>query len=114
MDVIKECFRENAGTFTEKLKAAGFSVDQARQFLPEIESSILDSVENSGVAKMITCLVSEEPSRMFSTSDINLMAIKLGMNSDQVMSGLEAIMPVMTRAFSKNNYETVGAVDSLA
>jgi len=114
MDFIKECFKEQDGAFLEQLKGAGFSTDQARQFLPEAASGILDSAQDTGIEAITKQLVADGPSQLLSSVNADAIAEKLGMNSDLVAKGLAAIAPVLAQAFSQKSDGLVGAVTSLA
>ena len=109
MDFIKECFDEHGVAFMASLEAAGLSVEQARKFLPEAASSILDSTQKIGVFQTITCLLSDHHSQLLRMIDVNAIAEKSGMNFDQVASGFHAIALVLLQTYSKKNEKFVGA-----
>lgn len=113
MDFITECFEQHSGAFTEKLAGAGFSIDQAKQFLPEAASGIFNATQDAGAEQMITGLITGGPSKLISSINITEMASKLGMNSEQISSGLEAIAPLLSQVLSETNNGVVGAVSSL-
>ena len=114
MDFLKECFEENDGALTEQLKGAGFSADQASQFLPEAASGILDSARDMDVAEVSSQLVSDGPSQLLNAVYVDSIAEKLGMNPDLVTKGLAAIAPVLSQAFAQKGEGLMGAVSSLA
>lgn len=114
MDLIKECFQEQDGAFTEQLKAAGFSTDQARQFLPGAASALLDSTQDKGVEEMTRQLSSDGPDQLLGAVNVNAIAGKLGMSPDLVGKGLSAIAPLLAQAFLQKGDGLVGAVTSLA
>ena len=114
MDLIKECFEEQGGALTEQLKAAGFSGDQAGQFLPEAASGILDSAQGMDIAEITSQLVSDEPSQFLNAINVDAIAEKLGMSSDLVTKGLAAIAPVLSQAFAQKGDGLLGAVSSMA
>ncbi len=114
MDLIKECFEENGGALTEQLKAAGFSGDQAGQFLPEAASGIIDSAQGMNIAEITSQLVSDGPSQFLSAVNVNAIAEKLGMSSDLVTKGLAAIAPVLSQAFAQKGDGLLGAASSMA
>lgn len=113
MDFIKECFEKYGGTFAEKLQEVGFSTDQASQFLPETASAIMQRVQDTGIEKTMAVLLSEEPTQLLNFNNIEDIAKKLGMNSVQVTTGLEAITPVMSKVLSQKNKDLVGTAASL-
>ena len=114
MDFIKDCFEEHGDALTEQLEGAGFSADQARQFLPEAASGIVNSAQGLDVAEIAQQLVSEGPSSFLSAINADAIAEKLGMNSDLVTKGLAAIAPVLSQAFAQKGEGLMGAVSSLA
>ena len=114
MDFIKECFNEHSSAFTEALTGTGFSADQAKQFLPEAASGIVDATQGAGIQEMITGLISGGPSQLLSSINTDEIAAKLGMNSEQVSSGFEAITPILSQALSNTDNGIAGAVSSLA
>ena len=63
---------------------------------------------------MMAALLSEEPSQLLRSINVEAIANKLGMDNDQVTAGLEAITPVISKAFSQNNNNHVGAAAALA
>ncbi len=114
MEFLNECFEEHGGALTEQLTAAGFSGDQARQFLPEAASGILESAQGLDVAEISQQLVSDGPSPFLSAVNVDAIAEKLGMNPDLVTKGLAAIAPVLSQAFAQKGEGLMGAVSSLA
>ena len=63
MDFIKECFNEHSSAFTEALTGTGFSADQAKQFLPEAASGIVDATQGAGIQEMIQVVAHDAPGR---------------------------------------------------
>lgn len=114
MDFIKECFKEHDGALIDQLKGAGFSGYRARQFLPEAATGILDSSQDTSVEQMTEQMVSGAPSQFLNSVNVEVIAEKLGMNSDQVTKGLAAITPVLAREFSQESDYLFGALTSLA
>ena len=114
MNFIKDLFEEHGDTLTEELEGAGFSTDQARQFLPEAASGIADSAQGLDVADIAQQLASGVPSPFLSAINADAIAEKLGMNSDLITKGLAAIAPVLSQAFAQKGEGLMGAVSSLA
>jgi hypothetical protein len=114
MDFIKDSFKEHEGALIEQLKVAGFSVDQAKQFLPEAATGILDSTQDAGVEQITKRLLSGDPSELSGSVDIAAIAAKLGIDSDQVTKGLAAIAPILARVLSQKGGGLLGAVSSFA
>ncbi len=111
---IRECFEENAGAFTRSLQGAGFSVEQAGKFLPEAASGILESTKESGITQLSAGFASGDPAKPLSDINVDAIADKLGMDADQVSSGLLAIMPVLSSVMSDKSEGILDAVSSLA
>lgn len=114
MDLISKCFQENDGAFLEQLKAAGFSTDQARRFLPASESYFLDFTQDKGVEQITQQLVSDSPAQFLNSVNADAIAKKLGMDSDLVKKGLAAIVPLLAQTFSRKSEGLIGAVTSIA
>lgn len=114
MNYISRCFTAYNGAFTESLIAAGFSADQARQFVEITVSFILYTVKNNDLKKTVEILLSDDPSQLLKMIDTDDIASKLGIESDQVSAGLAAISPVMKLVFIKNSNQIVDAAASLA
>lgn len=97
IDYIEECFNENRSLFTAKLQEVGFTEEQANKFFPEAAEGILDSTHNSGIAQKIGELLSDDPSTLLASIDVESIAQTLGMSSGRVKTGLEAIAPVLSK-----------------
>lgn len=114
MDFIKNYFEEYSSALTRKLEDAGITGDLASQFLPESASAIQYTIKNTKLEKTIKILLSDNPSQLLKSVNVYEMAIKLGINSEQVSSGLDAIAPVVSQVFSLKRHEIVAATASLA
>jgi len=114
MNFITTCFTEYDSALSELLKGAGFSADQARMFLPNAASGIIDSFQSKDIEEIISAFGSKEPTQLIGTININAIAKKVNMDSDQVTSGFEAIAPVLSQAFTHNTDGMVGAAISIA
>ena len=99
---------------TGYLMRAGFSSDQAREFLTTAASSILESFHHREIEEIIAAMGSAEPTRLLNTVNVNVLADKLGINAYLVRQGFETVSPVMARAFSANSRGVVGAAASIA
>lgn len=114
MDFIKDCFEEHGDALTEQLEGAGFSADQASQFLPEAASGILESAQGLDLAEISQQLIADGPSPLLSAINTDAIAEKLGMNSDLVTKGLAAIAPLLSQEFAQKGEGLMGAVSSMA
>ena len=99
---------------TGYLMRAGFSSDQAREFLTTAASSILETFHHREIEEIIAAMGSAEPTRLLNTVNVNVLADKLGINAYLVRQGFETVSPVMARAFSTNSRGIVGAAASIA
>ena len=102
MDFIKNMINENSGAFTESLSGAGFSVDQAKGFLPEVVSSISNACDKDGIGNVVSGITSGDSSQLLDSINVGDIASKLGMSSEQVSSGFESIMPALKNLISAN------------
>ena len=114
MDFIKNYFDEYSSVLTRKLEDAGITGDLASQFLPETASAIQYSIKNTSLEKTIKILLSDNPSQLLQSVNVHEMAKNLGINTEQVSSGLDAIAPVVSQVFSLKRHEIVAATASLA
>lgn len=109
MDVISEFFDQNESHLMQKLEGAGFSVNQARDFLPEAAESILRSTQNTGIAQAITGLL-DDPAQLMDSINANEIVEKLKMRPERVASGFGVIIPVLSRALSQKRNGIVGSI----
>ena len=114
MDFIKIHFDEYSSALSKKLEDAGITGDLASQFLPETASAIQYTIKNSSLEKTIKILLSDNPSQLLKSVNAHEMAKKLGINTEQVSSGLNAIAPAVSQVFSLKRQEIVAATASLA
>jgi hypothetical protein len=114
MDFITECFSKFGRAFSEKLNNAGFTAEQTRRFLPETAKSLRSSIDNSNIEQMITGLLSHDSAQLLKTIDVESIAFKLDMNSGQIITGLNAISPVLSEALMQSNHDLVNTIAALA
>lgn len=114
MDFIEKCFMRYNAELTDKLVDAGFSAAQAKEFLPVTSSSIMHFIKNTDLEITIAIFMSDNPSQILNLINADVVASIMGMNSDQVTSGFEAIAPALSQAFKQQSNEIVAATASLA
>ena len=114
MDFIKIHFDEYSSALSKKLEDAGITGDLASQFLTETASAIQYTIKNSSLEKTIKILLSDNPSQLLKSVNAHEMAKKLGINTEQVSSGLNVIAPAVSQVFSLKRQEIVAATASLA
>lgn len=114
MHLINQCFDEHGSILSKILQDAGFSIDQADNFLPEAALGIVESILRTSVFQTFSPLLSDYPSKSKITIDINTIAKKLDMSSGQVTSGLHAIAPILLRIYSQKREEIESVVPSVS
>ena len=114
MDFIKKYIEQNSGVLTDSLTNSGFSQEQAKQFLPEAATGIIDVADKFGVEQLVSGFTSGQQDKLLSMINVDGIASKLGIDSAQVSSGFESIVPVITSYLSQNNGGLSGALSSLA
>ena len=102
MEFIKYMINEHRGDLTESLSSAGFSADQAKNFLPEIASSISSACDKDGIESIVSGMTSGNYSQLLESINIGDIASKLGIHSELVSSGFESIIPALNNLFSTN------------
>lgn len=112
MDFIKMCLDERSGALMDELQAAGFSQEQAKQFLPVAVSHILDSMQDIGVAQTI-CRLQDDPAELVRSIQDDVLARDLSISLDQVATGIDAMAPVFLEVFSINSKGIVGSIISM-
>lgn len=113
MDFIKQCFELYSDALKQKLKTAGLTDDQVRKIMPEL-ASVMTSMNYTGLEKMMAALLSEDPSQLTASLDVESIARKLEMNSLQVRKGIKAISPLMSQVFSQKIETHSDATDALS
>lgn len=110
MNLINECFDEHGSALSKILQDAGFSIDQADNFLPEAALGIVESILKTSVFQTFSPLLSDYPCKSKITIDINTIAKKLDMSSGQVTSGLHAIAPILLQIYSQKRQDMESVV----
>ena len=98
----------------DQLELAGLTTEQARQFLPSVASSILKAFQHKEIEEIIATMGIDEPTKLLGAVNVSSIAQKTGMNTYQVTSGFEVIMPIMARAFLNHEGGIVKAAASIA
>jgi len=95
LNFVQACFEKHICDCIECLENVGFSVDQIINFLPESALNILDAMQSVSLYQAITCMQSNNPASLLRAIDVDSMASKLDMDSDQVVAGISAIAPIL-------------------
>ena len=114
MNFIQKFFGVNGIALSERLQDSGFTAEQAREFLPEAASGILNAYQHKEIELIISALEMDKPTKLLNTVNVNTIANNIGMSSDQVTAGFEVLAPVMSKAFIKYSGGIVGAAASIA
>ena len=114
MDLIKECFDDHRSAFSEILEVAGFSIDQVDKFLPEAALGIVEATQKTSVFQTFAALLSDHPSKLLITIEIDAIVKKTGVNSAQVTLGLHAIAPVLLQTYSQKKQDIDTVVPSVS
>ena len=114
MNFIQGFFANNRGDLIDQLALAGFTTEQACQFLPVVASSILKAFQHKEIEEIIATMGIDEPTKLLGAVNVSAIAQKTGMNTYQITSGFEVIMPVMARAFLNNEGGIINAAASIA
>ncbi len=101
-DQYKRKFRRKRWCFYQQ--SAGFSIEQAERILPEAAS---------GITQLIAGFASGGPAKLLSEINVDAITDKLGMDANQVSTGLVAIMPVLSNLMSDKSEGLLGEVSSL-
>lgn len=107
MALIKECFEEYQNEFTEALINANFSPDTAIMFLPAAYSAILNSSDNVGISQTMQILLADRPHQLLKKLEVPNIARDAEISFFQVTTGLQAIAPILFRAYSEKSPELV-------
>jgi len=101
MNPIKQCFESHDHLLTSSLLNANFTHGQARQFLPQAATGLLESSRNTSLFQTLASLLSDSQYMMLRKIDVESIARNTGIDSDQVKAGLHAIAPVLLHAVAQ-------------
>ena len=105
MDLIEQCFNEHNKALLKRLIAADFSIEEATQLLPEIELALYISSRKTGEFQTIARLFSKYPYEITKSVNVDALAMKVGIDADQVATGLRAIAPLLLQIYAENNHK---------
>ena len=114
MNFIQDFFANHRNDLMDQLVLAGFTTEQASQFLPAVAFSILKAFQHTEIEEIISTMGIDEPTKLLAAINVSAIAQKTGMNTYQVTSGCEVIMPLMARAFLNNKGGIINAAASIA
>ncbi len=102
MNSILDMVDSNKSEFIEKLTEAGFDTDQASSFLPQAAQGINDSINNIGSESIFNAFISGNFSDFLNQIDIEELSSKIGIPQEQALSGINAIMPMLSQFFNND------------
>lgn len=105
MDLIEQCFNEHNKALLKRLIAADFSIEEATQLLPEIELALYISSRKTGEFQTIARLFSKYPYEITKSVNVDALAMKVGIDADQVATGLRAIAPLLLQVYAEKNHK---------
>lgn len=112
MEMVRQLFKEHAGTFTDALSAAGFSAEQAKAFLPDAASSLINATENMDIDQVITAFTSRDKTELLAMLKPDAISAKHGLDNEKVSQGMSSIVSTASELFVSNSGVT-GALSSL-
>lgn len=112
MDFLMDCFEQHDGAYIEHLEVAGYSTEQARQFMPEAASRFAHCARNKGVGQITAQLAEIGLARFIGPRNLDAICERLGMDSTQVRMGLAAITPVLAQTIARKADRLSGAASS--
>ena len=101
MTLINEYFDEHNKALINRLIAVEFSIDQARQFLPDAILELCRASKNCSEFQAIACLFSKSQYQLLRVIDVDAIARNTGINNDMVITGLRAIAPLLLQAYAQ-------------
>ena len=81
--------QRNTSEMLRALRANGFNADQAEQFLPEAESSLVFAMSN--------VLDSDDQDRALGEIDVEALAGNTGLDTSMVKKGLKTLLPLVMK-----------------
>ncbi len=112
MDFLKDCFEQHDDAYIEHLQIAGYSTEQARQFMPEAASRFAHRARNKGAGQITAQLAEIGLARFIGPGHLDAISEKLGMDSAQVRMGLAAITPVLAKTIARKADSLSGRASS--
>ena len=113
MDLIRQCFDKQNKALMQRLVGVEFSVDEARQFLPEAALGLCLSSQKTSEFQTIASLFTKSHHQLLRNIDVDAIAKNTGIDSVQVTTGLHAIAPLLLHAYAqKVNGRETAAIES--
>lgn len=104
MDVvkfIKDCFEEHGRILLDELIKAGFSVNQAIDFLPEIAFDIANATRVADQSEKVDAQHLNQSCMHFNAVNLQAVEQKTGLQHELVETGYHIVSPFFMSAFKK-------------
>ena len=111
MDFVKECIEERSYALMDELDLSGFSIEQARAFLPVAVSGLLKSIQTSGIIHTSNVL-NNDPAQLVTTINSAAISTQLGLSPYQLATGFQAIAPIFLEMYQQSRTGLVGSLFS--
>ena len=112
MDFLQNLLGDNTSKLVSSLvDKAGFSADQAKAFVPEATGSVVDAVKNAGNIDFSN--IGAAAQNVMGQVDVSSLASKVGIDTGQAQSGLNAIVPNLLQIFQDKAGGSAGIMSML-
>ena len=113
MDILKNLLGDNTADLVSGLvNKAGFSEGQAKAFVPEAASSVVDAVKGAG-GDIDFEDMGNAAQTVMGKVDVSALAGKVGIGTEQVQKGLSAIVPTLLNLFQEKAGGAAGMMSML-
>lgn len=97
MNIIKDMFESRNSELINNLAEAGFDPRQAEEFLPKAAASISETIDSAGIDTVFQSFVSGNLTEFLNYIDVDGISENLDMSKDQVLAGVNAIWPTVSK-----------------
>ena len=91
-ELIEKLIGEHGGAWLEKLSGLGFSMEQAKEFLPASLEAIVDRFQNGGF-DLSSLLGNLDVDSILGKLDLGALAQKAGVDEGLAQNGLKELIP---------------------
>jgi hypothetical protein len=103
MNLIRQCFDQQNKALMQRLVGVDFSLDQARQFLPEAALGLCLSSQKTSEFQTIASLFTKSHYQLLRNIDVDAIAKNTGIDAVRVTIGLHAIAPLLLQAYAQKS-----------
>lgn len=94
MEILKEFFANHSSELMQSLSDAGFSDEQAQEFLPEIGQGVQEAFSGRDLLSLLGGSdVGSIVNTLLERVDVAAIATKLGLDEAMVTDGIETLIP---------------------